>query len=234
MNATKPTPNPSTGGELATTCRKFADGTRAPSVQARRHRWPAPLLGGVGGGFSLAATDALFAATVSPPDLTDIRGLKPIIAPPTPWYWWVLGAVAVAGLVALIIWFIRRRPARPAPPPPPPHVRAKQRLNAALDLLHDPRAFCITVSDALRTYLEERFRLRAPERTTEEFLVELQTSPTLTAGQRQTLAGFLGSCDLVKFARHEPTETDLRALHGNALRLVEETAPATLEPAARR
>lgn len=166
-----------------------------------------------------------------PPEPADIRSLKPLIAPPTPWYWWLLGALALAALIAAIVWFLRRGPAKPAPPPPPPHLRARHRLNAALDRLHDPRAFCIAVSDALRIYLEERFHLRAPERTTEEFLIELQTSPTLTAGQKRTLADFLGNCDLVKFARHEPTEADLRGLHGNALRLVEETAPRASEPA---
>ena len=184
----------------------------------------------------LFATSVAFAGLtkapqVAPEQAIDIRGLKPIIAPPTPWYWWLLGALAVAGLIALIVWFIRRRPAKPATPPPPPHVRARHRLNRALDLLSDPRAFCIEVSDALRTYLEERFQLRAPERTTEEFLLELQSSPALATGQKQTLAEFLASCDLVKFARHEPTEADLRALHGNALQMVEETSPNILEPA---
>ena len=142
----------------------------------------------------------------------------------------MLGAFALAAAVAAIVWYFRHRPAPPAPPPVPPHVRAKQRLNAALDLLHDPRVFCIRVSDALRNYLEECFRLRAPERTTEEFLAELRTSPILTTGQKEALAAFLASCDLVKFARHEPTEADLRSLHGCALRLVEETSSSNLEP----
>lgn len=183
--------------------------------------------------FAVAASPALAALTRAPqPDLVteDIRGLKPLVAAPTPWYWWLLGVVAVAALVAAIVWFVRNRPAPPPPPPVPPHVRARQRINTALDLLHDPRAFCIHVSDALRNYLEEYFRLRAPERTTEEFLFELQNSPVLTVGQKEALAVFLASCDLVKFARHEPTEADLRSLYECALRLVEETSPNSLQP----
>jgi hypothetical protein len=108
-------------------------------------------------------------------------------------------------------------------PPTPPHIRARQRLHAALAHIQDPRVFCGEVSDALRIYLEERFRFHAPERTTEEFLVELQNTNILTVQQKQTLADFLQSCDLVKFARHEPTEAALRELHDSALRLVEET-----------
>jgi len=45
----------------------------------------------------------------------------------------------------------------------------------------------------------------------------------LSAGQKQSLAEFLERCDLVKFARFEPTESALRELHESALRLVHET-----------
>ncbi len=62
------------------------------------------------------------------------------------------------------------------------------------------------------SYLEERFDFHAPERTTEEFLYELQGTNLLTAAQKQSLADFLASCDLIKFAKYEPTETELRAL----------------------
>jgi hypothetical protein len=79
------------------------------------------------------------------------------------------------------------------------------------------------VSNTLRLYLEERFNLRAPERTTEEFLVELRTSRHLTVDQKQSLGEFLESCDLVKFARFEPNEMALWQLHDAALRLVDET-----------
>ena len=53
-------------------------------------------------------------------------------------------------------------------------ARARMKLEAALLLIHEPRAFAIAVSDAVRVYLEERFQLRAPERTTEEFLRDLK------------------------------------------------------------
>ncbi|HXG49515.1 MAG TPA: hypothetical protein VNO52_17970, partial [Methylomirabilota bacterium] len=109
------------------------------------------------------------------------------------------------------------------PPPVPPHVRARRRLEEALAHLADARQFCFLVSQALRTYLEERFHLRAPERTTEEFLIEMQSSSHLLPDQKASLADFLQRCDLVKFARFEPTEAALRELHESALRLVDET-----------
>jgi hypothetical protein len=43
--------------------------------------------------------------------------------------------------------------------------------------------------------------------------------------QKESLGEFLASCDLVKFAKYEPGEAELRGLHGSAVRLVEETEP---------
>jgi hypothetical protein len=47
----------------------------------------------------------------------------------------------------------------------------------------------------------------------------------LTPDQKDGLGEFLKRCDLVKFARYEPREPELRDLHESALRLVEETEP---------
>ena len=126
-------------------------------------------------------------------------------------------------MIAALVWFLRRRKQVLLVPVIPPHVRAKQKLQAALALLHDPRLFCIEVSNITRIYLEERFDFQAPERTTEEFLSELQATTLLTADQKESLGKFLQSCDLVKFARFEPPEAALRELHDSALRLVDET-----------
>lgn len=101
-------------------------------------------------------------------------------------------------------------------------------LERALSLISEPKPFSIAVSGAIRVYLEERFQFHAPDRTTEEFLYELQESQLLTPEQKQSLAEFLASCDLIKFAKYEPMETELRALHASALRLVNETEPRVL------
>jgi hypothetical protein len=44
--------------------------------------------------------------------------------------------------------------------------------------------------------------------------------------QKESLGRFLESCDLVKFAKYEPREPELRELHHSAVKLVEETEPA--------
>jgi hypothetical protein len=158
----------------------------------------------------------------------DIRDIKPPVAIPSgwEWVWWTLAALAiVAAGIFVWRWWQKRKANMPVEPPVPAHVRAKQKLDEALALISQPKQFCILVSDTIRFYLEERFDFRAPERTTEEFLRELQDTDLLAAEQKEKLGEFLGSCDLVKFAKYEPGEPELRELHTSAVRLVEETEP---------
>ncbi len=177
---------------------------------------------------------ALIVPPPSPVALTnDIRAIKPPVEIPNgwAWLWWTLAAAAILAIIGwAFVWWRRRRMAASVLPPAPPHVRAKHKLQAALALLSDPRLFCIEVSGILRVYLEEQFNFRAPERTTDEFLVELQATSLLTPDQKQSLAEFLQDCDLVKFARFEPTETALRGLLESALRLVDETQFEPIHP----
>jgi len=167
----------------------------------------------------------LSAAAPSP---TDLRDIKPPLVIPNAWVW-IFWAVAALVMVAILVFawrYWRKRLARaPVVPVVPPHIRARRKLERALALLSQPREFCILVSDTIRIYLEERFEFRAPERTTEEFLYELRETNRLLPAQKERLGEFLKSCDLVKFARYEPREPELRELLGSALRLVDETEP---------
>jgi hypothetical protein len=158
----------------------------------------------------------------------DIRDIKPPVEIPSgwEWLWWTLGTLAVVALLfAAWRWWQKRRSQIPVEPPVPAHVRAREMLGKALALIAHPKPFCTLVSDTIRTYLEERFDFHAPERTTEEFLHELRGTDLLSAEQKEKLGEFLERCDLVKFAKYEPVEPELRDLHGSALRLVEETEP---------
>ena len=163
----------------------------------------------------------------------ELKDIRPPVEIPNgwAWVWWVIAVLIVAGL-AYLAWRVwqKKRLEVPAVPVIPPHVRARQKLEEALALIGQPREFCILVSDTIRQYLEERFDFHAPERTTEEFLYELQGTQLLLPDQKESLSEFLKSCDLVKFARYEPRESELRDLHASALRLVEETEPVTATP----
>jgi hypothetical protein len=160
------------------------------------------------------------------------QGVHPPVEIVNYWLWvWLAAGLICAVVLACYLWKLWRKRASvvPAAPVIPCHIRARQRLDEALRLIDDPMPFTVAVSDAIRHYLEERFELRAPERTTEEFLYELQGAELLTPDQKQSLGEFLTECDMVKFARYEPTTDELRRLHDAAIRLVSETEPSPLE-----
>ena len=81
----------------------------------------------------------------------------------------------------------------------------------------------IELSDIVRHYLENRFILRAPEMTTEEFLDKLKDTDMLSYDQKILLKDFLFHCDLVKFARYGPTEKEIDSSFKSAENLVDQT-----------
>lgn len=79
------------------------------------------------------------------------------------------------------------------------------------------------LSDIVRKYLENRFLLRAPEMTTEEFLHSIRDSRDLNAEQKGLLMEFLSQCDMVKFARYNPETAEMEKSHASARRLIDQT-----------
>jgi hypothetical protein len=171
----------------------------------------------------------MVATNIVPAGATNqLRDIKPPVVIPNGWLllFWVVGALVAAALLYLAWRQWKKHHDRvPVEEVIPPHIRARRKLEAALALIGQPREFCVMVSDTIRIYLEERFEFHAPDRTTEEFLHELKQTDRLTPDQKESLGEFLNQCDLVKFARYEPGEPELRDLHASGMRLVEETEP---------
>ena len=84
-------------------------------------------------------------------------------------------------------------------------------------------AWYVELSGIVRHYLEDRYGVRAPELTTEEFLREANRSAELTPGHRELLSGFLAICDRVKFAQYVPDETESSGALETARRFLEDT-----------
>ncbi len=194
-------------------------------LNAPRHAWAARLPIAL----SMAAAAPV---TASPSDIRDIRGP---IAIPTIWptVLMIAGALALALLLgAAAYWIVRRvRKARIKTAA----ELALERLERARSLAREGRApeLAAELSDAVREYIQSRFDLRAPHRTTEEFLHDLldaRQSPV--AAHRDTLAEFLGACDLAKFARFAIDVEHMQAMLDAAESFVRATdAP---KPAERR
>lgn len=100
-----------------------------------------------------------------------------------------------------------------------------ERLFALIDS-EQSRPYAIESSAIIRRYIEVRFQLDAPKRSTEEFLAEAQRSPKLAPEFQKLLADFLQCCDLLKFARTFANRNELVQLHDAAVCFVKETAPA--------
>ncbi|HEY2387569.1 MAG TPA: hypothetical protein VGK30_11455 [Candidatus Binatia bacterium] len=168
---------------------------------------------------------------------TDIRDIKPPLDPPIDWRpWQILGlTVAIALLLGWAAYrFLHGRQATVAAPPPRP---AHELALADLDRLRARRLteqgrfkeYYSALSDIVRAYVERRFGVRAPEMTTEEFLLTTARGGRLAAAQRSLLGEFLGQSDLVKFARLVPTLVDSEGAWTAARRFVEDTAEAPAE-----
>ena len=127
---------------------------------------------------------------------------------------WALAVVAAAAAAGLWLYLRGKRVKELVRIFRPAHEIAYERLRALVkeDLVGAGKIkeFYERISDILRHYIEHRFSLRAPESTTEEFLAELANTEVLPAGQKQRLGEFLQHCDLVKFAKHNPTTQQIQ------------------------
>ncbi len=79
------------------------------------------------------------------------------------------------------------------------------------------------VSDIIRHYLENRFRLKAPEMTTEEFLVSAKDAAELISEHKNLLKEFLLCCDLVKFAKYAPALDEVNSIFDSAKHFIDQT-----------
>ncbi|MHC4911584.1 MAG: hypothetical protein ACYTE5_01095 [Planctomycetota bacterium] len=130
------------------------------------------------------------------------------------WIWAVIAVGVIAAGMASLYYLRSRRLEKLVRIFKPAHEIAYERLRALVkdDLINTGKLkeFYERITDILRHYIEHRFELRAPERTTEEFLVELQRTDVLSASDKESVGEFLKHCDLVKFAKYNPTSEQIQ------------------------
>lgn len=167
-------------------------------------------------------------STLSETNATRLSDIKDIVNPPLrlPPILWVPLLIALIAVIAglLTLLFLRKpRTILHMPPPEPPHVIARCALEALRSGPWSPEPFFTDLSQILRTYLENRFDINAPESTTEEL------SRTLPEKHKTQLMPFFEQADLVKFANADAEQNIMRTAFTTVENFVNETAEE-LEP----
>jgi hypothetical protein len=149
---------------------------------------------------------------------------------------YVLGGIALAGLIALVTWLLARylqRRVKPAPPPPPPRPPWEIAASKLADLrrrkqrmVEEGKAaqFVDEVSDVVREYLGGRFGFDGLETTTDEMLLLLRRGHC-NVGLWQEVGAYLRRCDLVKFAKVEPDQDEADLVFAKAQDIVQFSMP---------
>ena len=167
------------------------------------------------------------------------RDIKDIYELPFSWKYWLRqnwpyiagGAALLAALLVFVREVRRRRKRGPIvvvkEAPKPLHVR----ILLALEEVEKKKLWQqglvkehhSEVTDILRGYIEERYRVPALERTTDELMKELSFS-AMASAQRERLGHLLRLADMVKFAKWNPSPTENEQVLAGAKALVRETA----------
>lgn len=153
-------------------------------------------------------------------DAEDIHGLRGPreFEPDTPWWLVVVGGVVLLAIAAFIFFYRRARK--------PIELEAAEvdtRLpweialadlgelkESALIVKGQFKLFYLRLSEIFRHYLERRYGIGALERTTWEIITEFR-SLALPESEEKQIGSFLDDCDLVKFAKFEPTSEQAAA-----------------------
>lgn len=173
--------------------------------------------------------------SVKPSEAGDIRDIKPPVEIPRDWWqwgrWFVLGGSVL--VLALLGWILYRRkkqgkgllPVREESPRPPHEVACEQLDRLRQSDLLEKRAikeYYIAISEIIRRYIEGRYFVIAMEMTTFEVMEGLSTAD-LPEEEYQLFRTFLSNCDLVKFAKHIPSEKENEAIMAMAYKIIDKT-----------
>lgn len=145
--------------------------------------------------------------------------------------WGLVGvAIAIAAAFAYRAYRKWRDRPKPVPPPPrrPPWEVALERLESVREdnLLEQEKfdEYFDRVSDAVREYVGARYGFDGLESTTDEIIGALENGP-LSEIVFKDVVSFLRECDLVKFAKAEPSAETCGKVLGWGESIVRSTMP---------
>ena len=175
---------------------------------------------------------ALAAAPAGPVPGENLKPLKEPWEAPADYRWIYIAAAAVLlAAVLSYLWWRRRKqrviPPVPKPVLPPDFIALKELIRIeGLNLLPSGefKKYYTLLSNAVRCYIEGRFRVDAMDRTTAEVLRDLERAHKLI----DNLKAFLEEADLVKFAKLVPGVPAGEEAMKNARAIITRTARGTI------
>lgn len=177
----------------------------------------------------------LFAVNTVEIDTTvAIKDIKPPLEVPFSWkellpyiYGGLATLAALAGLVFLIIYLVKKQKKKPAPVIAPPVIPAHVITLEQLEKLKEEKLwqngklkeYHSALSDIIRQYIEKRFYINAMEQVTDETMYSFRTVD-LSDELKLKLRSVLFLSDLVKFAKEQPLPNENEASWNNAYEFV--------------
>ncbi len=171
-------------------------------------------------------------ATFQPHDIKDVIRYPVTFAEVAPW---VAGALALAGLIALVIWLVIRYRRSHDPEhmkKDPAHIVALRKLDryrgSKMWAPEKQKAFYSGITDTLREYIAARYGVGAMEMTTAEIFKDMKNTDA-PADLQEELRELFERADFVKFAKFTASDDDNAKALPTAVRFVTSTYQAEIE-----
>lgn len=144
-----------------------------------------------------------------------------------PWFELIFFLAGISLLATLGALYLRYRPAlwkRKPEPEESPKIKALKALKAlkkgSFSTREEVDGFYTSLTLTLREYIEAAYAIQAPEKTTEEFLVEMREHPRFPEREQQLLEQLLIQADQIKYAKGEATRKECGAAYSTAVKFL--------------
>ena len=140
---------------------------------------------------------------------------------------WTLAGLLILAVIMLIVLKVLKRERKIVLQP---WEKALNAIRSLMDKVRagtaEPEKSIALLTDIVRDYMEQRFRLRAGRQTTAEFMADLERGKgNLSDRHRDFLRGFLTAADMVKFAKLPADKGLFEDAAGKAEELIHATTP---------
>lgn len=175
--------------------------------------------------------------------ITDIKPIYEVEYPVTEqisdwtkdnWYWFLI--LALVGIIVWLYFKYKNRPVEEKPEPKtiiPAHIKALEVLNQLKSEQawesDNKKQYYSQLTDAVRQYLEDRYKIQALEKTTREIINDLKYV-NISVDDKYFLKEILKQADFVKFAKFKPNNEDGLMALNKSVEFVEKTKENIVEP----